>query len=216
MTDFAAMADRFVEAQLAGDGETATKLVVDAVARGVAVIDLQARVIRAAQAEIGRLWQANRVTVAQEHLATGISQLAMARLLERAKPTKRNGRVIALACVEGEHHDFPSRLVADFLEHGGYKVRYYGTNLPTDDLVEMLVRNTPDLVALSVTMTFNIGALRDAVARIKARIPALPIMIGGHALAWSPDLASSLGVATAPPDPDELLAEVHRILEVTP
>lgn len=213
MTDFAQLAEQFVEAQLAGDGDAATKLVVDAVARGVEVIDLQARVIRAAQAEIGRLWQANRVTVAQEHLATGISQLAMSRLLERAKPTKRNGHVIALACVEGEHHDFPSRLVADFLEHGGYKVRYYGTNLPTDDLVEMLVQNPPDLVALSVTMSFNVGALRSAVERIKARIPALPIMIGGHALAWSPDLATTLGVHTAPPEPDELLAAVGKILE---
>lgn len=215
MIDFAALASTFLAAQLAGDRERAWRVVADAHASGGAqVVELQSRVIRAAQAEIGRLWQANRVTVAQEHLATGISQLVMARLFELAPRAPRNGKTVALACVDGEQHDFPSRLVADYLEHAGYTVRYYGASLPTDDLVNMLAAEKPDLVAISVTMTFHIGALREAVRRIRERLPDLPIVIGGRALEWSPSLAADLGVATAPAEHDALVAGVDALLGV--
>ncbi len=36
-------------------------------------------VIQKTQREIGRLWQENRITIADEHVATAISQLALAR-----------------------------------------------------------------------------------------------------------------------------------------
>ena len=148
--DFGALAERFLAAQLAGDRREALRLVVeDGIVKGARVIDLQARVIRTAQHEIGRLWQMNRVSIAQEHLATGISQVVMARLFEFVSPTPRNGVVVAVVCVEGELHDFPARLVADYLDHAGFTVRYFGANVPTDEIVQMLKRDPPSLLALS-------------------------------------------------------------------
>lgn len=211
--DFAALTERFLAAQLVGDRREALRLVVeDGIALGARVIDLQARVIRTAQQEIGRLWQTNRVSIAQEHLATGVSQVVMARLFEFVSPTPRNGVVVAVACVEGELHDFPARLVADYLDHAGFTIRYFGANVPTDDTLLMLKSDPPRLLALSTTMSFNVAALRDTVGRVRSEIgTTLPILIGGHALEWAPDLASELGVETAPSSPDELIAVVRHL-----
>jgi MerR family transcriptional regulator, light-induced transcriptional regulator len=213
--DFSQLTERFVAAQLAGDRGAALRVVIDdGIGRGARVIDLQARVISAAQREIGRLWQHNRITVADEHRATGISQIVMARLVELARPAVRNGTSIAVACVEGEHHDFPARLVADYLEHAGFDVRYYGADLPTDHLIRELASHRPDALALSVTMTPNVPALRAAVARVRADQPMLPILVGGHALEWSPQLAEQLEVTAAGATPDDVISAAHAVVKV--
>lgn len=210
--DYPALAQRFVEAQLAGDRREAVRIAIeDAIGNGARVVDVQALVIAAAQEQIGKLWQANRISIAQEHLATGISQLVLARLFDFHPPAKRNGKIVAIACVAGEHHDLPARLVSDFLDIAGFTVRCYGADVPTDHLLAVLAASTPHLLALSVTMSFHVPALRDAVAQVRAAHPDLPIVIGGHAVRWAADLTTQLGVTTAPSSPDELTAVIQRL-----
>jgi methanogenic corrinoid protein MtbC1 len=87
-----------------------------------------------------------------------------------------------VACVEGELHDFPARLVADALDLAGFDVRYLGASVPTASLLSMLEREQPDLIALSVTMAFNMPALHSAVARIRTALGGkVPIAVGGGA-----------------------------------
>jgi methanogenic corrinoid protein MtbC1 len=207
--------DRYLTAQLAGDRREALRLLVeDGLGGGASTIDLQARVIQAAQREIGRLWQLNRVTIAQEHMASAISQLGLAALFERATPAARLDKKILLACVAGERHDLPARLVADFLDLAGFDVRYLGADVPHDDLVRMVLAEQPDLIGLSVTMSVNAPALRTAVARVNAVIDR-PMLIGGHALEWSPDLAGELAVA-AGAAPAEVIATARRLVGLAP
>ncbi|MGE0546099.1 MAG: B12-binding domain-containing protein [Kofleriaceae bacterium] len=207
---------KFLGAQLAGDVREALRIVIDDALRlGARISDVQTKVIRAAQHEIGHLWQANRISIAQEHLATGISQVVLARLYDHAAPRERNGRTVAVACVEGEQHDLPARLVADYLDNAGFIVRYYGANVPTDDLVRQIVAEPPALIALSVTMSFNVGALRNAVTRLRSELADTPILIGGRALEWATDLTQTLRVETAPPTPEELVAAVRRMTRLS-
>ena len=204
---------RYLDAQLAGDRRAALRVVIDeGLGAGHAVGELQAHVVRAAQAEIGRLWQQNRISIAQEHMATAISHVAASRLFEEATPAPRIGRRVVVACVEGEFHEFPARLVADFLDLGGFDVLYLGGNVPTDHLISMLEEAKPDLLAFSVTMSFNVPALRTALERIRARLPALPVLIGGHALKWEPNLARECGVETCEPDASCVLDAALRLV----
>ena len=59
--------------------------------------------------------------------------------------------------------------------HAGFTVGYLGANVPTDDLVRMIINNPPAVLALSTTMSFHIGALREAVRRVRDARPGLPI-----------------------------------------
>jgi methanogenic corrinoid protein MtbC1 len=204
--------DRYLRAQLAGDRREAVRLVVeDGLGRGARVLDLQAQVIQAAQHEIGRLWQQNRVTIAQEHMASAISQLSLAALFERATPARPLGKKLVLACVEGELHDLPARMVADFLELEGFDVRYLGADVPHDDLIALVGAERPDLIGLSVTMSFNVPSLRTAVARVR-QVTERPIFIGGHATQWAAGLAGELAVASAGTTPAEVVATARRLV----
>lgn len=212
--DFASLADRFVVAQLAGDRREAYRLCVEeCLAYGARVVDVQSQVIRAAQRRIGSLWETNQISIAQEHLATGISQVVMARLYDAEPPGARNGKRIAIACVEGELHDLPARLVADYLDYAGFTVDFFGASTPARALVDALRVTPADLVALSATMTFHAPALREAVAVLRAAFPALPIVIGGRA-AQIHGLADALGVAVAPSDPEQLVPAVRQLVNL--
>ena len=208
--------DRYLTAQLAGDRREALRLLVeDGLDGGASVLDLQAGVIQAAQDEIGRLWQLNRVTIAQEHMASAISQLALATLFERATPAPRLGKRFLLACVAGEQHDLPARLVADFLDLAGFDMRYLGADVPHDDLVRMACAEQPDVVGLSVTMSFNVPALRTAVARLGAVLDR-PIFVGGHAIRRSPGLIAELVVTSDGTTSAEVVATARRLAGLAP
>ena len=205
--------DRYLAAQLAGDRREAVRLVlVEGLGGGVPVEVLQRDVVQSAQREIGRLWQQNRISIAQEHMATAISHVVLARLFEEAVPAEPLGRKVLVACVEGELHEFPARLVADFLDLGGFEVRYLGASVPLHDLMGMIAQEKPDVLALSVTMSFNAAALRAAVERVRSEHPTLPILVGGHALAWEPDLASDQAVHTCGPEASCVVDTVRKLL----
>jgi MerR family transcriptional regulator, light-induced transcriptional regulator len=209
---FADLKELYLRAQLAGDRREAVRLVVEEGLgkRGASVIELQSQVIGAAQDEIGRLWQMNLVTIAQEHMATAISHLTLAALFERAKVAKPVDKKLVMACVEGEHHDLPARLVSDLLEIHGFDVRFLGANVPHDHLAAMVREERPALIGLSVTMSFNLTSLREAVSRVRVVTDA-PIFVGGHALAWSPGIDKELGLHVAGTTPDDVLATARRL-----
>src|SRR5688572_28509817 len=111
-TETTELRQRFLEAQLAGDRRKALELISAAApSERFSPAVLRAHVIRPAQAEIGRLWETNAISIAQEHMATAISHLALAALFERDAPRPPNGCKVILASVEGELHEFPARLV---------------------------------------------------------------------------------------------------------
>lgn len=203
---------QYLQAQVAGDRRAALRIVREALGGGHSVRALQQDVIQAAQREIGRLWQENRLSVAHEHMATAISHMALVYLFEQAPPPLANGRTIVVACVEGEMHDLPARLVADYLEIDGFGVVYLGANVPTESLCRVLAERRPDLLALSVTMSFNVAGLRAAVAAVRERLSGLKIAAGGHALAWAPELVEQLGVLFVGAAPGDIVTGMQRQL----
>lgn len=209
------LCDRYLAAQLGGNRREALRLVVEeGLEHGLDVLEIHT-VVQAAQREIGRLWQLDRISIAQEHMATAISHVVLSHVYQYATPPAPNGRKVLVACVEGELHDFPARLVADALDLAGFEVRYLGASVPTDSLMRMLDQEQPDLLALSVTMTFNVMALRTAVARVREHTQgSLPIAVGGNACAWARDLAAEVGADITGFDAPELVAAACKRLGV--
>jgi methanogenic corrinoid protein MtbC1 len=205
----------YLAAQLAGDRREALRLLVDeGLLRGIPLQDIHLKIIQQAQYEIGRLWQENRISVAQEHLATAISQLALSHLYRHLPRDPSNGKIVMVSCVEGELHEVGARMASDFLEMAGFDVRFLGANVPTSHLVRMVREQKPDLLALSVSMTYHLPALRLALDQVRAEAPRLPIAVGGLAFTWVPGLERELSVSFHGKDARELVASACRTLGV--
>ena len=208
----ASLRDRYVAAQLAGDRREALRLVIDeGVRRGVSVADLHLRVIRPAQIEIGRLWQENVITVADEHLATAISQLVVSHLYRHLPPAAPNGTRVVVACAEGELHEMGARMAADFLEMAGCDVRFLGANVPAPSLAAMVRRDAPDVLVLSAATPPCFPGLRQTIAAVRAAVgPSLPILVGGSAFQAVASCGAPEGVTYAGDSAEALVEAVTR------
>lgn len=158
--------------------------------------------------------QTNEINIAQEHMATAISQLALAELFRYEDLPEPNGRKVIVACVEGEMHEFPARLVSDELDVAGFDVRFLGASVPLDSLISFIARESPDLLVISATMAFHADNVRSAVMRIRSVVPELPIAIGGQVCAWVESLADELGVEIAGCDASTLVRDAKALLKV--
>jgi diguanylate cyclase (GGDEF)-like protein/PAS domain S-box-containing protein len=183
----------FGDALRAGDPGRAHQAVAQALADGLSVAAVQDRVIAPAMRWIGDLWQRGALTVADEHLATAITQDVLGRLFPRTLRTPSGSRErIVLAAAQGEHHILGLRMAADALEGAGFEVLYLGPDVPLSGLLNTCRTHTPAAVGLTVSMAVNVPTLIgeiEALCRLD-RPPA--IFAAGRAI--GPAIAQGLDV----------------------
>lgn len=82
---------------------------------------VQLDVIGRVQGRVGKEWAANRITVAQEHAATAIDERAVAVVAQhKVSQTEPSLGWVLVACVDGEWHGLPARLVTEVLKLRGW------------------------------------------------------------------------------------------------
>jgi len=205
---FASLARAYLEALLEARREEASRLILAAASSGTSVRDLYLQVLQPVQREIGRLWQVNSVTVAQEHYCTAATQLVMGRLSPFLFSVPRNGKSAVVTCVAGDLHEVGARMVADILEMEGWDAYYLGASTPSKDVLSAVADRQAQLLAVSVTITLNVETARRLVhdVRLSPDSARLKIMVGGRPFLLAPGLWESIGADGWAPDAGALPA----------
>ncbi len=192
----------YLDLLLAGERAQAISFVNGCLELGTSVEDVYLEIIEPAQREIGRLWQAGQVSVAQEHYCTAVAQLVLAQLYPRIMHASRGGPKLVVTCVVGELHEMGARMVADFFEMNGWDTTYLGANTPVDALLQMLGRLRPDLLALSATTSFQVGALAKIIEAVRGHesVRHLKILVGGRPFQIASELWQRVGADAYAPD----------------
>jgi methylmalonyl-CoA mutase cobalamin-binding domain/chain len=188
---------------------------VDAAMRaGLSMRDFYLDVVQPVQREIGRLWQLNRITVAEEHFCTASTQALMAQFYPQILSAPRIGRKVVVACVGNELHELGIRMVADFFEMAGWDSIYLGANTPSQALVDLVCRERPHVVALGVTMTFHLGTVRSLVRRLRddSRCSDVKIIVGGYVFHQREDLWRFIGADASAENAEEAVRVAEHIL----
>jgi MerR family transcriptional regulator, light-induced transcriptional regulator len=210
--------DRFLAALLAADDVDAVDAVREALGEGMdgyAVID---DVLTPALYEVGRRWELDQVSIADEHLATAIAHRALVvvyPVLVAAEPRSRE-RVL-MAGAEGEEHVLGLRIAADVLEGSGFDVKFAGGALPVETLLQAIERHRPRIVGLSATFALDRGALREAVATLRSDAPVVGILLGGvvsKGFDEIPGVQVALHARDVLPAAERLLAELGPVATV--
>src|SRR5690348_14944821 len=158
------LARQYLKTLLAGGRHDAGRLILEAVRAGVGVADVYLQVFERCQREVGRLWQLNQITVAQEHYCTAATQLAMAQLYPYLFALPKKGRRLVAASVGGELHEVGLRIVADLFEADGWDTVYLGANVPAGAVVQTVAEHRPDLLVISATMAFHLPNVEQLIA----------------------------------------------------
>lgn len=152
-------------------------------------------VVLPALAELGRLWERNEISVAEEHAATETCRYCLVRLYDEPLALPRQDRCGLVTCVPGEEHDIGAWLVAAELERTGWDVFYAGRSVPEDDVLRGLRATEAGAAFLSCQHVINLPAARRLVGRIARDLPRVRVVLGGHAANLAAERLVRPGVA---------------------
>lgn len=208
------LAHQYFEALRRGERHLASQLVLDAVAAGTPVREIYLHVFQPAQYEIGRLWQTNRISVAQEHYCTAATQLIMSQLYPHIFATAKNGRTLVATCVAGDLHEIGVRMVADFFEMDGWNTYYLGASTPHASVIATIVERRADVLAISATITYHVEAVRDLIRAVRQDPAAsrVRILVGGYPFNQDRELWQKVGADGSAADAQSAIVLASQIV----
>lgn len=210
-----ALARQFLDRLLEGDRRGAVGLIDRAIKDGVSMKALYLDVFQCSQRELGRLWQLNQITVAQEHFCTAATLSIMNQFYRAILETPRNGRRLVCCCAAGDLHEMGLRIVADLFELEGWDTDYIGANTPGQDFLNTVERAPPDLIAISATMTYHVDAVRELVRGVRERpaLSGIPVLVGGRPFLVSEGLWQQVGADGWAADALQALQKASRLVD---
>ncbi len=152
-------------------------------AEGMAPLDIVNGPLMAGMAEVGRLFNANELIVAEvlqsaEAMKAAVSHLE--QFMEKADTAKR-GRVV-LATVKGDVHDIGKNLVEIILKNNGYDVVNLGIKVPPDELIRAYQQHHPDAIGLSGLLVKSAQQMVITASDLREAGISIPLLVGGAAL----------------------------------
>ena len=191
----AALAGRYMDALLRGDRKSASQMILESAQQGTPIKDIYLYIFQNSQREIGRLWQTNQISVAQEHYCTAATQMIMSQLYPYIFSSERKNRRMVATCVGGELHEIGARMIADFFEIDGWDTYFLGANTPVEGILRAVSERNADVLAISATMTFHIDKVSSLItaARHAGLDRRTKIMVGGYPFNIAPNLWQAVG-----------------------
>jgi len=152
-------------------------------AEGIAPLDIVNGPLMAGMAEVGRLFNANELIVAEvlqsaEAMKAAVSHLE--QFMEKADTAKR-GKVV-LATVKGDVHDIGKNLVEIILKNNGYDVVNLGIKVPPEELIKAYLEHKPDAIGLSGLLVKSAQQMVITANDLKGAGIEIPLLVGGAAL----------------------------------
>lgn len=191
-----AQRERFEAALIAGDFQAALAIAREVAPRGLPV--LYEDLITRALIDIGQGWESGRLSVADEHVATAVAHAVVASLYPLF-PWPADGHRAIITCAPGEQHELGARMTADLLTWDGWNVKFVGADVPLQAVVDLVVRDRPALLGISLALPERVASVRDLIARVRRDVPGVRILVGGRVVARGTLTAAELGADAVAP-----------------
>ena len=198
----------FLSAILGGQRQAALNIVEEALRAGHSHVDIYVHIFAESLHRVGELWELNQISVAQEHMATSITQYAIAFIYPRLVPSAVHRGSMVVTGVSGELHQIGANLVADAMEANGWSVRFLGTNLPHSSILAAVDESSADVLCISTTILANLPSTMDLVRTLRGKLNerAPKIVLGGSAYRVATQFAHEIGATGAFTDLPQALA----------
>ncbi|HVF62184.1 MAG TPA: methionine synthase [Thermoanaerobaculia bacterium] len=139
--------------------------------------------LMAGMSEVGRLFNANQLIVAEVLQSAEVMKAAVSYLephMEKAGSSTR-GKVL-LATVKGDVHDIGKNLVDIVLSNNGFTVVNLGIKVPSERLIEAAREHRPDVIGLSGLLVKSAQQMVLTAGDLSAVGIDTPLLVGGAAL----------------------------------
>ncbi|NWG34400.1 MAG: MerR family transcriptional regulator [Chloroflexi bacterium] len=160
--------------------------------------------------EIGELWYKNKLSVQQEHFASGLAMRRLDALLSAA-PAPSRKETLLVGCTADEWHTFTPLLISLLLRRRGYKVIYLGANVPAARFTETVKDTKADLVLLVAQQLVSAATLQSAAHALASK--GIPVAFGGRIFNLRPSLIEYIPGFFLGNEIGSALGEIEKILK---
>ncbi len=175
----------FYNALVDGDKEKCISLVQSLLEDGVDMKDIYVQLFQDSLYRIGKLWDHNKMSIPEEHMATQIVESLISRFAPIGNP--HSERKVVITCIDKEFHEIGAKMVSNVFEMEGWKTYYLGASVPTKEIVKFVKQIDPEIIALSWSLYLNLGRFLEVVDHLTKFFPTKKILVGGQALAENSD-----------------------------
>lgn len=185
-----ASVDAYVTDAVNGERRSAIRTTLDMFDSGVPQNRVIVELLAAGQREVGERWHRNQLTVADEHIATGVSAAALDALVFDVERPAGDGHTVVV-CAEGDWHSLAAQMFGESLRSLGVGVTILGASTPGPYVAELLARRGADSLAISCSLAIFFPGVIKLVDIAHAQ--GLPVIVGGRALGGDGARAARLG-----------------------
>jgi MerR family transcriptional regulator, light-induced transcriptional regulator len=210
-------ADEYWSALVRHDAEAAYAVVVDSIDAGATPAEALAGIVVHCQRRIGAAWAAGEWTVGQEHAATGVAEVVVARVASSLPEHDHARPRLVVACAEREAHTLAAEVVAISLYSWGWPTDFLGPGSSHDDLLHRVAVAVPAAVLVSASLSSSLPRVARQIADLTAT--GTPVIAGGAAFDPAGVRARRLGAsgyAETPEAARELLVRLPDIVVPQP
>ncbi len=136
------------------------------------------RLLEPVLSSLGRDWQQREAGIAEEHFYTSWLRNRLGARFHHAIGQASGARIIC-ACLPGTFHEIGLMLFAISALSRGYRVLYFGANLPLDQLPLIVQAAAARAVIVSARGTTD-ESIRDSLPALVDALP-VPLFLGGEA-----------------------------------
>ena len=170
--------DRDDLVSLLTEGDIAAMQTLDRLAVTLPLERIIEDVLQPVMGEVGDRWAAGSLSVSQEHAATWLVSAWLSAQVRLMPPPLRKGLVIT-AAPQGERHELGLVMFGAFLRRQGIKVLHLGSDMPPEDLAQMVVARGGDLVILAISTALAQSGLRETIDELRKAEHIVPVCVGG-------------------------------------
>lgn len=175
----------YLSALLDGNKKQCQQIVIGLANENACMKEIYTKLFQRSMYRIGQMWENERCSVADEHIATKITESMIDIVSSRYSETNysESHKTALVTCIDREFHELGARMVAGFLEVRGWNSIFIGSNTPQSDLIKLIEEHKPTLLGISNSFYINVVRLTKLIEAIKSKFPELEIIVGGQALA---------------------------------
>jgi len=157
------------------------------------------KVISPAAAEIGRLWQAGEMTIAQEHFFSAAVKIQLGSRVHGFAPLPNAPRIV-VGTPAGQMHKLGAVLAANAAANMGWEVAYVGASVPAEELAGAVKKFGARALAISLTFPKGDPVLLGELHDLGRLVPeGTRIVVGGQAVDSYLSALEAIGAAICGP-----------------
>ena len=189
------LSDRLLTTMINADRTGAAKLVEQALSEGIEPVQVVVDILDPAIVQLGRLWEEETMSLAQNFVASKIAEDTLLRCLPEKTADLNSKGAAVIGNIEDDFHSLGRKTVGLFLGAAGWDVHDLGNDVPAEEFLAKALEVGACVIGASAMMqttALNIRTLRELIDErgLKDRIK---LAVGGAVFNWRPDLVAEVG-----------------------